>query len=65
MLGIIVGIAIWLFVDIYLGIKVKNISNSSKQRGRKFALIGLNVVLGIVAIFIAQKIKTFANNGYT
>lgn len=56
MLGIIVGIAIWLFVDIYLGIKVKNISNSSKQRGRKFALIGLNVVLGIVAIFIAQKI---------
>ncbi len=56
MLGIIVGIAIWLFVDIYLGIKVKNISNSSKQRGRKFALIGLNVVLGIVAIFIAQTI---------
>ena len=55
-LGIIVGIAVWLFVDIYLGIKVKNISNSSKQRGRKFALIGLNVVLGIVAIFIALTI---------
>lgn len=55
-LGITVGIAVWLFVDIYLGKKVKNISNSNKQRGRKFALIGLNVLLGIVAIFIALTI---------
>ena len=52
-LGIIIGLAVWLFVDIYLGIKIKNISDSNKQKGRKFALIGLNVLLGIVAIFIA------------
>lgn len=55
-LGITFGIAVWLFVDIYLGKKVKNISNSNKQRGRKFALIGLNILLGIVAIFIALTI---------
>lgn len=52
-LGIIVGVAVWLFVDIYLGIKIKNIRNSNKKKGRKFALIGLNVALGIVAILIA------------
>ena len=55
-LGIIVGIAVWLFVDIYLGIKVKNISNSNKQRGRKFTFIALNILLGVVAIFIALTI---------
>ncbi|MFT5250848.1 MAG: membrane protein DedA with SNARE-associated domain [bacterium] len=54
--AVIVGVAVWLFVDIYLGIKVKNISNSNRQRRRKFALIGLNILLGIAAIFIALAI---------
>jgi hypothetical protein len=54
--AVIVGVAVWLFVDIYLGIKVKNISNSNRQRRRKFAFFGLNILLGIAAIFIALAI---------
>ena len=55
-IGIIVGIATWLFIDIYLGIKVKNISDSKIQISKKFLLIGCNILLCIVVILIAISI---------
>ena len=51
--GAIIGISAWIFIDVYLGMKIKNISNSNIKRSRKGALIILNIVIGIMAIILA------------
>tara|TARA_B110000285_G_scaffold36854_1_gene39931 strand:+ start:142 stop:318 length:177 start_codon:yes stop_codon:yes gene_type:complete len=55
-LGVIIGICVWLFVDIFLGLKVKNVRDSDRKKGVKILLIGVNVLFALAAIMIALMI---------
>ena len=49
---IIIFVGLFLFTDVYLGLKIKNIIDSKKRRITKLALIGANSLLAIIAILI-------------
>lgn len=54
--GFIALIVAWLFVDVYLVVKIKKIKNSDRNTGRKIALIGLNIILAAIVVFIALSV---------
>ena len=54
--GFIALIVAWLFADVYLIVKIKKIKNSDRNTGRKIALIGLNIILAVIVVFIALSV---------
>jgi hypothetical protein len=54
--GFIALIVAWLFADVYLIVKIKKIKNSDRNTGRKIALIGLNIILAAIVVFIALSV---------
>ena len=55
-IGLLIGVAIWGFVDIYLGVKIKKLADSKKKPTKKLLLTVYYILLGILAILIAISI---------
>jgi len=54
--GIIALIAAWIFGNVFLIVKIKKIKNSDRTTGRKIALIGLNILLAAILVFMALSV---------
>ena len=55
-IGLLIGVAVWGLVDIYLGVKIKKVADSKKKITKKLLLTGYYILLGILAILIAISI---------
>ena len=52
-IGLIIGLAAWLFIDIFLGLRIKQMKSSSESKTTKLVLYGVNVLFALVAITFA------------
>jgi len=48
----ILAVLIWFFVDGYLAVRIKEITNSDKKLRLKALLVGTNVLADVSAIFV-------------
>jgi hypothetical protein len=50
--GLILVIGLWLFVDVYLAVRMKKIYNGKRKRLAKIGSMAANVVLGVTAVLL-------------
>jgi len=51
--GLVIGVIVWLFVDVFLGLRIKKLKSSKKRKNIYFVLYAVNVLFALSAVMLA------------
>ena len=51
--GLVIGVIVWLFVDVFLGLRIKKRNSSKKRKTTYLVLYAVNVLFALYAVMLA------------
>ena len=52
-MGLVIGVIVWLFVDVFLGLRIKKLNSSKKRKTTYLVLYAVNVLFALSAVMLA------------